>query len=112
MSKAAIQTKQAVETSDDINHALALYTGFGKAAFPRARTADVAAVFGQEAAAELKARIQELYEELNQPLGEVDRKSGRKSVTERAIEQLRQRHPELDEEGLKVLAWAYSFGLR
>lgn len=97
---------------DPINQALALFTGYGKSRFPRARTADVAAVFGEAPAAELRDRILALYEELKQPLAEPVGKSGRKSVTERAVAELRRQHPELDEEGLTVLAWAYSFGLR
>jgi hypothetical protein len=98
--------------SDPINKALALYTSFGKARFPRARTADVAAEFGDAAAIELKSRIVALYDELKQPLPEPVGKGGRQSVTARAIEQVRARHPELDEHGLAVLAWTYSFGLR
>ena len=98
--------------SDPINQALVLYTGFGKAGFPRARMADVAAVFGTHEALVLKARILALYEELNQPLLELAGKGSRKSVTERATDQLARNHPELDVDGLKALAWTYSFGLR
>lgn len=79
--------------------------------FPRARSGDLVARFGPEQAAELKARVLALMQELQQPL--VDRgKRSRQSVTERAIEQLRPQHPELDETGLKALGWTYSFGLR
>jgi hypothetical protein len=97
---------------DPINQALALFTGYGRSRFPRARTADVAGVFGDAAAAQLRDRILALYEELKRPLAERVGRAGRKSVMERAVEELRLRHPELDEEGLAVLAWAYSFGLR
>jgi hypothetical protein len=98
--------------SDPINQALALFTGYGKSRFPRARTADIAAVLGEETAGDLRDRILALYDELKQPLPEPAGKAGRKSVTERAVDALRLRHPELDEEGLAVLSWAYSFGLR
>ena len=98
--------------SDPINQALALFTGYGKSRFPRARTADIAAVFGEAAAGGLRDRILALYEELQQPLAAPVGKVGRKSVTERAVEELRLQHPELNEQGLAVLAWAYSFGLR
>ncbi|HEV7278557.1 MAG TPA: hypothetical protein VGN80_19940 [Devosiaceae bacterium] len=97
---------------DPINQALTLFTGYGRSRFPRARTADVAAAFGETSAAELRDRILALYEELKQPLAEPVGKAGRKSVTERAVAELHRRHPELDEEGLTVLSWAYSFGLR
>jgi hypothetical protein len=102
----------AVDICDPINRALVLYTSFGRSPFPRARLADVAAVYGDAAAAELKARIQQLYAELNQPVPDAPGKRSRKSMTERAVEQLANQHPELDEEGLRVLAWTYSFGLR
>lgn len=101
-----------VETRDPINEALVLYTSFGRSAFPRARLADVAAAYGDAAAAELKARIQQLYAELNGPVPDAPGKRSRKSMTERAVEQLASQHPELDSEGLEVLAWAYAFGLR
>lgn len=97
---------------DPINQALALFTGYGKSRFPRARTADIAAVFGDAAAGELRDRILTLYDELRQPLPEPVGRAGRKSVTERAVENLRLHRPELDEEGLAVLSWVYSFGLR
>lgn len=97
---------------DPINPALTLFTGYGRSRFPRARIADIAAAFGEAPAVELRERILALYEELKQPLAEPIGKSGRKSVTERAVAELQRRHPELDEEGLTVLAWAYSFGLR
>jgi hypothetical protein len=66
---------------------------------------------GAERGAELKERVLALFEELQQPLAEDDRRS-RKSVTERAIEQLRPLYPELDETGLRALGWTFSFGLR
>jgi len=96
---------------DPINRALAVYTGFGTSSFPRARTADLVAQFGAAAAADLRERILLLYLEMQFPLPDEGTRS-RKSVTERATEQMRLRHPELTEEGLGVLAWAYAFGLR
>lgn len=112
MSKAAHKeafTAAAVE--DPVNRALVVYTGFGRSPFPRARTGDLVTLFGDVVAADLKARILLLYQDMQLPLPEEARRS-RKSVTERATEQMRLRHPELDEDGLKALAWAYSFGLR
>jgi len=97
--------------SDPINEALVLYTGFGNSPFPRAKTPTLVARFGENEGAELKQRILGLLEELQQPVEALDRRS-KKSVTERAIEQLHPNHPELDESGLKALAWTYSFGLR
>jgi hypothetical protein len=97
--------------SDPINEALILYTGFGSSPFPRAKTPQLVARFGEAEGAELRQRIVGLLEELQQPVEGLDRRS-RKSLTERAIEQLSPRHPELDESGLKALAWTYSFGLR
>ena len=105
------RTMSAVETSDPINRALVIYTGFGAAAFPRAKSAALVAEFGESRAAELKARILALYDDMQQPLAEGEKRS-RKSVTEQATAQLGARHPELDAEGLTVLAWAYAFGLR
>jgi len=96
--------------ADDINDALVIYTGFGKSPFPRARSADLVTRYGAEEGAEFKARILELMEELGQPI--LDERRSKMSVTERAIEQLRPRHPELDDTGLKALAWTFSFGLR
>ena len=112
MGIAALRLSESAVTqaADDINEALVLYTGFGKSPFPRARSHDLVARYGAAEGAELKARILSLMEELQQTvLGETRSK---KSVTERAIEQLRPRHPELDETGLKALAWTFSFGLR
>jgi hypothetical protein len=97
--------------TDPINEALVLYTGFGSSAFPRAKTPHLVQRFGQEDATALKRRILDLLEELQQPIDGLEKRS-KKSVTERAIEQLRPRHPELDESGLKALAWTFSFGLR
>ena len=97
--------------SDPINEALILYTGYGSSTFPRARTPQLVARFGEADATELKERILELMAELQQPMAESEKRS-RKSVTERAIEQLQPRHPELDEAGLRALAWTFSFGLR
>jgi len=97
--------------TDPINEALVLYTGFGNSPFPRAKTPALAARFGEAEGAELKQRIVGLLEELQQPVEGLEKRS-KKSVTERAIEQLSPRHPELDESGLKALAWTYSFGLR
>jgi len=97
--------------NDPINEALILYTGFGSSPFPRAKTPVLVARFGELAGAELKQRIAGLLEELQQPVDGLEKRS-KKSVTERAIEQLSPRHPELDESGLKALAWTYSFGLR
>jgi hypothetical protein len=97
--------------SDPINEALVLYTGYGSSPFPRAKTPHLVARFGDVEGNELKLRILSLLEELQQPIEGLDRRS-KKSITERAIEQLRPRHPELDESGLKALAWTYAFGLR
>lgn len=96
---------------DPINRALVVYTGFGKSSFPRARTGELAAQFGEAAAADLRDRILLLYLEMQFPLPDEGKRS-RKSVTERAIEQMRLRHPELSQDGLNALAWAYAFGLR
>lgn len=96
---------------DPINEALVLYTGFGSASFPRARTPLLLSRFGEEEGLELKQRIIELLTELQQPL-DIEGKRSRKSVTEMAIEQLRPRHPELDETAFKALAWTFAFGLR
>ena len=98
-------------TSDPINEALLIYTGFGSASFPRARTPLLISRFGEEEGLELKHRILELLAELQQPLESEGRKS-RKSVTEMAIEQIRPRHPELDETAFRALAWTFAFGLR
>jgi len=111
MSKAARKPSPVAEASDEINEALVIYTAFGKSPFPRARSNDLLARFGPVLGAELKARVLALFEELQQPLADGDRRS-KKSVTERAIEQLRPRHPELDETGLKALGWTFAFGLR
>jgi hypothetical protein len=100
-----------VMMSDPINEALILYTGFGTSPFPRAKTPTLMARFGEAEGGELKQRIIGLLEELQQPVEGLEKRS-KKSVTERAIEQLQPRHPELDESGLKALAWTYSFGLR
>lgn len=101
-----------MEASDKINEALVIYTGFGKSSFPRARSNDLMVRFGPVEGAALKGRVLALFEELQQqPPADGDRRS-KKSVTERAIEQLRPRHPELDEAGLKALGWTFSFGLR
>lgn len=97
--------------SDPINEALVLYTGFGSSPFPRAKTPHLVQRFGSDEGNALKQRILELLEELQQPIDGPEKRS-KKSVTERAIEQLRPRHPELDESGLKALAWTFAFGLR
>jgi len=109
MALSALAREQVM--SDPINEALVLYTGFGSSPFPRAKTPQLLARFGQAEGVELKQRILLLLEELQQPLEGPERRS-RKSITERAIEQLQPKHPELDEEGLRALAWTYSFGLR
>jgi hypothetical protein len=110
MSKLALKESPAFEPADAINEALVIYTGHGKSPFPRARGNDLVVAFGAEHGAELKARILGLMEELQLPLN--DEKRSKKSVTEKAIEQLAPKHPELDEAGLKALAWTFSFGLR
>jgi hypothetical protein len=110
MSKLALKESPAM-AMDPINDALLIYTGYGKSPFPRARGHDLVTEFGAEQGTELKARILALVEELQQPLAEGEKRS-KKSVTERAIEQLAPKHPELDAVGLKALAWTYSFGLR
>ena len=106
---AAIAREQVM--SDPINEALVLYTGFGSSPFPRAQTPQLVARFGEAEGVVLKQRILSLLEELQQPVDSMEKRS-RKSLTERAIEQLHPKHPELDPEGLKALAWTYSFGLR
>ena len=110
MGKALLKESPVMDADDDINDALVVYTGFGKSPFPRARSADLVTRYGAEQGADLKARILALMEELGQPI--LDEKRSKKSVTERAIEQLRPRHPELSDTGLKALAWTFSFGLR
>lgn len=111
MGIAALKLNESVaHATDSINDALVVYTGFGKSPFPRARGNDLVTRYGADAGAELKARILALMEELQQTV--LDDSRSRKSVTERAIEQLRPRHPELDDTGLKALAWTFSFGLR
>lgn len=110
MGKALLKESPVMDAADDINDALVIYTGFGKSPFPRARSADLVTRYGPEQGADLKSRILALMEELGQPI--LDEKRSKKSVTERAIEQLRPRHPELSETGLKALAWTFSFGLR
>jgi hypothetical protein len=99
------------QMSDPINEALLIYTGYGSSSFPRARTPQLVSRFGETEGSELKQRILLLLEELQQPVP-TDGKRSRKSVTEQAIEQLRPRHPELDESALKALAWTFAFGLR
>lgn len=113
MGIAALKISESAVTlpaSDSINDALVLYTGFGRSPFPRARGNDLVTRWGHEEGAALKARILALMEELQQTVPDETR--SRKSVTERAIDQLRPRHPELDDTGLKALAWTFSFGLR
>ncbi|WP_417309649.1 hypothetical protein [Devosia sp.] len=97
--------------SDPINDALLIYTDYGKSKFPRARTAQLVARFGESEGHALRQRIIALLSELQQPCAMPEGRS-RKSVTERALEQLRPSHPELNETGLKALAWTYAFGLR
>jgi len=109
MALRAVAYEQAM--SDPINEALVLYTGFGNSPFPRAKTPHLVQRFGEAEGAELKQRILDLLEELQQPVEGVEKRS-KKSLTERAIEQLQPKHPELDDSGLKALAWTYSFGLR
>ena len=112
MSKAALkQSPELFDDRDPINEAIVVYTGYGKSSFPRARSGDLVTQFGDGRASELKSRILALYDELAQPVPEQEKRS-KKSVTERAIEALHPAHPELDETGLKALAWAFSFGLR
>jgi hypothetical protein len=110
MAKLALKESPVADPVDVINEALVLYTGYGKSPFPRARTNELMALYGETEAIELKSRILMLMEELQQTF--VDEKRTRKSVTERAIEQIAPFHPELDESGLKALAWSFSFGLR
>lgn len=110
MANLALKESPVAEPVDVINEALVLYTGFGKSPFPRARTNELIALFGEAEAIELKSRILMLMEELQQTF--VDEKRTRKSVTERAIGQIAPLHPELDDSGLKALAWSFSFGLR
>lgn len=110
MAKTALKESPLYLVADDINDALVIYTGYGKSPFPRARGHDLVTHFGAEQGAALKARILGLMEELQQPI--LDEKRSRKSVTERAIDELQPKHPELDEDGLKALAWTFSFGLR
>lgn len=112
VGKAALKAPSEFAAADEINEALVIYTGFGKSTFPRARSGDLVARFGPEQAAELKARVLALLEELQQQPPLDSGKRTRQSVTERAIEQLRPQHPELDATGLKALRWTYSFGLR
>lgn len=109
MALSAVAFEQTM--SDPINEALVLYTGFGSSPFPRAKTPFLVKRFGEAEGAELKQRILGLLEELQQPVEGLEKRS-KKSLTERAIEQLQPRHPELDDSGLKALAWTYSFGLR
>lgn len=113
MSSAALKEAPppAGGNRDPINRALVVYTGYGRSSFPRARTGDLAREFGEETAADLRLRILTLYTEMQLPLADEGKRT-RKSVTERATEQIRQRHPELEEDGLKALAWAFAFGLR
>lgn len=112
MSKFAHKdTFSAATVEDPINRALVVYTGYGTSSFPRARSGDLVSQFGGAAAGDLKARILTLYLEMQFPLPDEGKRS-KKSVTERATEQVRLRHPELTEEGLRALAWAYAFGLR
>lgn len=99
------------QMTDPINEALLIYTGYGASSFPRARTPQLVARFGEDEGGALKQRILDLLEELQQPVP-VDGKRSRKSVTEQAIEHLRPRHPELDDSALKALAWTFAFGLR
>jgi len=110
MAKLALKESPVADPVDVINEALVLYTGYGKSPFPRAWTNELMALYGETEAIELKSRILMLMEELQQTF--VDEKRTRKSVTERAIEQIAPFHPELDESGLKALAWSFSFGLR
>ena len=109
MALRAVAYEQAM--SDPINEALVLYTGFGNSPFPRAKTPHLVQRFGEAEGAELKQRILDLLEELQQPVEGVEKRS-KKSLTERAIEQLPPNHPELADSGLKALAWTSSFGLR
>lgn len=109
MALTAVAYEQAM--NDPINEALVLYTGFGNSPFPRAKTPHLVQRFGEAEGVELKQRILGLLEELQQPV-EASEKRSKKKFTERAIEQLQPRHPELDKSGLKALAWTYSFGLR
>jgi hypothetical protein len=104
-------TRLAFDMSDPINEALLIYTGYGAASFPRARTPQLVSRFGEQDAQELKQRILDLMQEMQQPLA-TEGKRSKKSVTEQAIEQIRPRHPELDEPALKALAWTFAFGLR
>lgn len=109
MALTAVAYEQVM--SDPINEALVLYTGFGTSPFPRAKTPHLVQRFGETQGTELKQRILGLLEELQQPVDGPEKRS-KKSLTERAIEQLQPRHPEIDDSGLKALAWTYSFGLR
>ena len=117
MAKQALQTAEIAEfprtaaSADQISEAIVIYTGFGKSSFPRARGNDPVVRSGAEAGAELKQQILSLLEELAQPV-DMPEKRSRRSMTEIAIDSFRPRHPELDEQALKALAWTFSFGMR
>jgi hypothetical protein len=117
MAKNAVQTAEIAEfpqpavTGDQISEAIVIYTGFGKSSFPRARGNDLVVRFGPTAGADLKQQILSLLEELAQPV-DLPEKRSRRSVTEQAMESFRPRHPELNDEALKALAWTFSFGMR
>ena len=92
---------------DSLNRAISLYVGWDVSSFPKEDSARVFAAFGSVGDL-LVLKVKTLLEELNGfkvDWSKFDLLAG----SEWAVAQLRERHPEIDDEGAKALVWIYSW---
>jgi len=91
---------------DKLNRAVRRYVGYGVSSFPNEDPARLVADFGPELGGQLEAKVKMLLEELGgiQPVVDSPLVNA-----QRAVEVLKENHPELDPNTIAALEWIYSW---
>ncbi|RKR73943.1 hypothetical protein [Frondihabitans australicus] len=94
----------------DLSQAIVRYVGHGESSYPRERPESVAQAFGPRSSG-LVDDVRALLRETEECAADVDRTDAGDSF--RAVRAaMVARHPELDDEAVRALAWAWSYGDR
>jgi hypothetical protein len=91
-----------------INAAVPLYLGYGTASFPTENASRLVAEFGPETGSKLERQVKLLLEELNKIKADWSLQT-LVSGSKWAVSELRQKHPELDDQAVAALEWTYSW---
>lgn len=97
-----------VVSMDDVSLALVKFLGYGVEPYPKEDAARIEKEFGSERAPALEERVRPILSELAALNPDWSRHS-LVAAAEWAGREMRRRHPELSEEGIKAMSWIFTW---